>query len=98
MVAEVPGFVRCTRYRLVYHRTNAQSRELKGLAARAEDKAIKDPPTYMNLFEFDIENPNMAALMATGETDWAKKIMNDCDREAGIYVTEKLFGDEKFFH
>ena len=98
LVAKVAGFIRCTRYKLVYYRTNAQSRELKGLPARAEDKVIKAPPTYINLFEFDIVDPDMAALKATGTTDWARKIMNDCDRETGIYVTQRLFGDEEFFH
>ena len=99
VVAKVPGFVRCTRFKLVYYRTNAQSRQLKGLPARAEDKVIEVPPTYMNLFEFDTESPDMKALLATGETEWSRKIIEDAkNREVGIYRFVTGYGDRKFFH
>ena len=99
MVAKCKGFVRCTRYKLAYYRTNAQSRILKGLPPRAEDKEVEIPVKYMGIFEFDTEDLDIKALMATGDTEWSKKIIGDAKkRESNIYKFVQGYGEKKFFH
>jgi hypothetical protein len=94
----VPGFLRTTRYKLIYYRTNAQSRALKGLPARQADIAIKAPPPFFAFHEFEIENVDIGALKKTTETDLAKKILGgDTIVEGGIWALKGSFGDKKFF-
>jgi len=98
-VAKVPGYLRGTRYKLLYYRTNAQSRALKGLPPRDADLAIKEPPTFMAIHEFDTESIDMKALMKTTETEWAKKILPTCKTtDTGMWSLKNSFGDKKFFH
>ncbi|KAH6673042.1 hypothetical protein B0J14DRAFT_701007 [Halenospora varia] len=97
-LSKVPGYLRTTRFKLLYHRTNAQSRQLKGLPPRPEDKEIIAPPTWQAIHEFDTENIDMTKLMATADTEWSKKIMGNVARvEAPMYHHVQSYGDGKFF-
>ena len=94
----MPGYLRTTRFKLLYYRTNAQSRQLKGLPPRAEDIAIEEPPSWLAIHEFGTENVDMKALMATADTKWSKRILGDAKkRETPAYRFVKSYGDEKFF-
>jgi len=95
----VPGYLRTTRLKLLYHRTNAQSRVLKGLPPREEDKEIQVPPTYLAIHEFDTESLDTEALMATADTAWSKRIMGAVTKlETPVYRHVESYGDGKFFH
>ena len=97
-IAPVRGYLRTTRYKLLYYRTNAQSRELKGLPARPEDKKIQEPPKFLAIHEFDTEDLDMPALIATADTEWSKRIMGSVARmETPIYNHVASYGDGKFF-
>jgi hypothetical protein len=72
---------------------------LKGLPPREEDKEIQVPPTYLAMHEFDTEDLDMKALMATADTEWSKKIMGAVTKlETPVFKHAKSYGDGKFFH
>jgi len=97
-VSKVPGFIRTTRFNLLYYRTNAQSRALKGLPARDTDLAMKEPPPYLAIHEFETDSVDMKAVMKTTDTEWAKKIMGRCKTvDSGFWSLKGSFGDKKFF-
>lgn len=97
-IALVPGYIRSTRFKLLYYRTNAQSRALKGLPPRDADVAIQKPPTWLALHEFT-ETLDEKALRETGETEWTKMIVARAKSiETPAYKHVKSYGDGKFFH
>lgn len=97
-VSKAPGYLRCTRFKLLGHRSNAQSRFLEGLPPRDADPVDKDPPPYLAIHEFETESIDPADLKRTTETEWAKKILADAKAiEMGIWDLKGRFGDGKFF-
>ncbi|RDW68493.1 dimeric alpha+beta barrel [Coleophoma crateriformis] len=98
-LSHVPGYVRTTRYKLLYYRTNAQSRELKGLPPRDADIATEAPPTWLAIHEFDSVGVDQKKIMALADTEWSKKILaNVRQMLTPCYTFVKGFGDSKFFH
>jgi hypothetical protein len=82
----------------LYYLTNARSRALKGLPPQEADVAIKEPPTFLAIHEFETESIDMKLLLKTTETEWAKKILPNCKiMESGIWSLKNSFGDKKFF-
>jgi hypothetical protein len=71
---------------------------LKGLPPRDADIAIEEPPTWLAIHEFDTEDVDMKALMATTYTEWSKRILGGAKkRETPAYRFVKSYGDGKFF-
>lgn len=98
-LSRVPNYVRTTRYKLLYHRTNAQSRILKGLPPRDEDKEVQTPPKYLAIHEFDTETPDFKEIMKTADTKWSKRILGDIERmEIPNFKLVERYGDGEFFH
>jgi len=98
LIAEVPGYIRSTRFKLAYYRTNAQSRVLKGLPPRDADLTIAVPPKWFAIHEFDREDVDNAALLKTAETEWAKKMLKGAETvEGGKWKLAGSFGNKKFF-
>lgn len=94
----MPGYLRCTRYKLLYYRTNAQSRVLKGLPPRAADIDIKEPPTFLAIHEFETESVDMQVLLKSTQTEWAKKVLpGSKTTEGGVWSLQGSFGNKKFF-
>lgn len=51
------------------------------------------------MHEFDTEDLDTKALMATADTEWSKKIMGAVTKlETPVYRHVESYGDEKFFH
>ena len=97
MLAKAPGYVRTTRYKLVYARSNAQSRALKGLPTT--DEKAPEPPTWLAIHEFDTLDLPVKEMQATAETEWSKKILGTAKAiEAPVYRHVKSFGEGNFFH
>ena len=97
MLAKAPGYVRTTRYKLVYARSNAQSRALKGLPTT--DEKAPEPPTWLAIHEFDTLDLPMKDMQATAETEWSKRILGTAKViEAPVYRHVKSFGKGTFFH
>ncbi|KAH8598240.1 hypothetical protein B0O99DRAFT_616233 [Bisporella sp. PMI_857] len=98
-LATVPSYLRTTRYKLLYYRTNTQSRTLKGLPARAADLAVKEPPKFFAIHEFDIDDIKMDTLNKAGRSEWTNRILANLrdPLEVGMWSLEGSFGEKKFF-
>ncbi|KAK0109530.1 hypothetical protein ONS95_002218 [Cadophora gregata] len=98
-LSTVPGYLRTTRYRLMHHSTNEDTRVMFGLTSK-DDLVIQErdePPTWHAIHEFD-ENFDMNALRETIDTEWTKKIFSDTTKqEYNVYRHEKSYGDGEFF-
>jgi len=98
-ISKVPGYLRTTRYKLLYYRTNAQSRQLKGLPPREGDHAIQEPPSWLAIHEFSREDLDFPKLMATAETEISKEILGTATKtETPVYRFTQSYGDGKFFN
>jgi hypothetical protein len=99
MLAECPGYLRTTRYELLFSRSNAESRILKGLPPRPEDKDVPKPPKYLAIHEFDTETPDFGPVMKTAETEWSKRMMFSVERiEKPVLRIMASYGSGEFFH
>jgi hypothetical protein len=95
MISKIPGYQRTTYYKLLYARTNAQSRALKGLPTTNE--APPEPPTLQAIHEFD-RLVNLDELNKMKGTSEAKKILGTAKQvETLAYGWVKSHGDKKFF-
>ena len=88
MIAESLNFRRSTRYKLIsairfpVRKGNAQAPE----TLAAEDVDVGKTPTYLALHDFD-GAIDMAAILATGQTEWSKRILGSVRLlEAGIWT------------
>lgn len=97
MLSKADGYVRATRYKIAYARSNAQSRVLKGLATSSEPPP--QPPTYLALHEFSTEDVNIEKLMEVSDSPWSRKITSTCKAFASpVFRLVKTFGEGDFFH
>lgn len=98
-MAKVPGFLRTTRFELLYYRTNAQSRALKGLPAREADLEIAVPPKFIAIHEFSTDVLDQQALAKTAESERSKRMLSDCKKvETNAWNLKGSFGTGDFFH
>ena len=96
MLEKIPGYRRTTRFKLVYARTNAQSRALKGLPTT--DEAAPEPPTWLAIHEFDTEDPPVEKMRELYATELSRKIMGGAKKiETNEYRVAKRHGAGKFF-
>ncbi|QDS69042.1 hypothetical protein FKW77_009748 [Venturia effusa] len=94
-VSKLPGFKRTTYYKLLYARTNAQSRALKGLATT--DEALPKLPTWAAIHEFDREI-DASSIEAVKSTEQAVKTLESAKQvEFATYRLAKAHGHKKFF-
>ncbi|KAG4426005.1 hypothetical protein IFR04_000949 [Cadophora malorum] len=99
-LSKVSGYLRTTRYRLMHHSTNADTRVMLGLASRDEAPSQEkdEPPTWHAIHEFD-ENFDMKVFGTTIDTEWTKKIFSGSTKqEYNVYRHVKSYGDGEFFH
>ncbi|VUC26910.1 unnamed protein product [Clonostachys rosea] len=100
LLSKNKSYLRTTRFKLAYARTNAQSRVLKGLAA-STDELPPDPPTWLALHEFEcdpdeLDVPGIRQLTASPLTD---KVLSQLDvHEVNIYRLANEFGNKDWFH
>jgi hypothetical protein len=95
MISKLAGYQRTTYYKLLYARTNAQSRALKGLPTT--DEAPPEPPTLQAIHEFDriVKLEELEEMKNTAE---AKKIFENAKQsETGVFGWAKSHGQKKFF-
>lgn len=89
----VPGYLRTTRFKLVYARSNAQSRVLKGLPVTS-DEPQPSPPLWLALHEFDTENIDLEVVARAYDT---KKDRNPTTGFSS-YKMAKTHGNGEWFH
>jgi hypothetical protein len=95
IISKLPGYQRTTFYKLLYARTNAQSRALKGLPTT--DEAPPEPPTLQAIHEFD-RVVKLDEVKEVKETEQAKKILKNAKQvETVIFTWAKSHGSKKFF-
>lgn len=90
-VGKIAHYTRTTRYKLQYARSNAQSRQLKGLGSSEEQPP--EPPTYMAIVEFDNESIDISNIHEVVKTlkSPAKEV------EIETWNLAKAHGDWSFF-
>ncbi|KAF2735801.1 hypothetical protein EJ04DRAFT_511575 [Polyplosphaeria fusca] len=94
IVSKAPNYLRTLRFRLVYARTNAQSRKLKGLPPTS-DEPEPDPPTWQAIHEFAAE-PESAVKQALASTP-SEVLKRAKQTELTVYKLAKVHGGGKFF-
>ncbi|KAH7139328.1 hypothetical protein B0J11DRAFT_555732 [Dendryphion nanum] len=87
------GYIRTVRVKLLYARTNAQSRALKGLPTT--DEAAPEPPTWQAVHEFSIEPSS--ELKKTVEDDQSEVLQRAKQNELNVYALARVQGEGKFF-
>jgi hypothetical protein len=96
LVSKLPGYQRTTRYELLYARTNAQSRKLKGLPPTT-DEPEPEPPTALAIHEF-AGDVNQSAKDLVRNSAESKKIISEAKQtEFIVFGLKKGFGKSKFF-
>ncbi|KAM0276540.1 hypothetical protein ACHAQH_006641 [Verticillium albo-atrum] len=95
-MAQVDGFLRATRFKLAFARSNAQSRALKGLAAEGEE--APRPPTWLALHEYsgDLDMQNMLEMT---DSEWARKVISGLKvAKMPVYGIVVAHGKKDWFH
>jgi len=93
--SKIPGYQRTMRFRLLYARTNAQSRALKGLPTTNE--AAPEPPTFQAIHEFS-QAVDTSAFDIIKNAEGSKKILSGAKQlELAIFKLAKGFGKKQFF-
>lgn len=93
MASQAADYLRTTRFRLLYARTNAQSRALKGLPTT--DEPAPEPPTWQAVHEFSDEPATDLKDKLKG-TD-SQVLKNAKQIELNVYRLAKVHGGGKFF-
>ncbi|KAF1847009.1 uncharacterized protein K460DRAFT_277480 [Cucurbitaria berberidis CBS 394.84] len=96
-VSQGKGYIRSLRFRLLYARTNAQSRALKGLPTT--DEPNPDPPTWLSIHEFStIPDKSVAEALAKdpgdAETGGKQRVTQN---EVHVWKLERVHGEGIFF-
>jgi len=78
-LAKADGYLRTTRYRLIWGRNSETSRALKtGSEPAAQPATPARLPEWFALHEFETDKVDIAELERQ-MTDWTKKIFANCD-------------------
>ncbi|OAA57403.1 Dimeric alpha-beta barrel [Niveomyces insectorum RCEF 264] len=97
-LSKAPGYLRTTRFKLVFSRSNAQSRALKGLPVTSNEP-VPNPPTWLALHEFATEDVDLGQLKDLTDTAWTRKIEQNSERrDYPIYKIAKTHGKGEWFH
>ncbi|ORY15278.1 hypothetical protein BCR34DRAFT_478161 [Clohesyomyces aquaticus] len=92
-ISKDSNYLRTTRYRLLYARSNAQSRKLKGLPTT--DEPAPEPPTWWAIHEFSAE-PSSAARDSV-DAEPSEVLTKAKQKELHVYKLEKAHGGKRFF-
>lgn len=92
-VARATGYIRTVRVKLLYARTNAQSRALKGLPTT--DEPAPEPPTWRAIHEFSTE-PS-AEVRRSVKNDQNQVLKSAKQNEVDAYKFAKVHGKGEFF-
>ncbi|KAF2264730.1 hypothetical protein CC78DRAFT_516192 [Lojkania enalia] len=93
IVSEMPNYIRTLCFKLLYARTNAQSRALKGLPTT--DEPAPEPPTWQAVYEFSAEPSS--ETKATLKDDRSEVLKKAKQNELHVYRLAKVHGGGKFF-
>jgi hypothetical protein len=92
-----PNYIRTLRFKLLYARTNAQSRALKGLPTT--DEPHPEPSTWLAMHEFaDAPNEDYVKVLNDGvnraaeEAGWGETVI-----ETFVWRLDRVHGEGKLF-
>lgn len=91
VVSKSPNYLRSLQFKLLYARTNAQSRALKGLPTT--DEPNPEPPTWRVIHEFSGE-PGEESVRSVAKGDVQQRAKQN---EIVVYKLAKVHGKGKFF-
>ena len=92
-VSKAPNYLRSLKFHLLYARTNAQSRKLKGLPTT--DEPAPEPPTWQAVHEFSAEPSS--AIREKVKNDLSEVLTKAKQNELNVYKLAKVHGGGKFF-
>lgn len=96
-LSKVEGYLRSTRYKLVFAHTNAQLEKLKG--SSGAEAPPPQPATWLTLHEFSTETMDAAKVQAATNTEWTTRILqNSKIAEFHTYSLAKAHGKGEWFH
>ncbi|KAH6875985.1 hypothetical protein BKA58DRAFT_132623 [Alternaria rosae] len=92
-----PQFIRTLRFKLLYARTNAQSRALKGLPTT--DEPHPEPSTWLAIHEFaGSPDENLVKALNDGMSKAAEECgWGETEMETLVWRLDRVHGDGKFF-
>ena len=94
-VSRLENYQRSLRFRLLFIRSNAQSRILKGGLASATDEPAPEPPSWLQIHEFSAE-PAVDAR-STIRDDGHALLKEAKQSEVHAYRLQRAFGQKQFF-
>ncbi|KXJ97265.1 hypothetical protein Micbo1qcDRAFT_229974 [Microdochium bolleyi] len=100
-LAQAEGYLRSTRYKLVWGRNNETSRAFKG---RESDNGAPAPaakqqlPEWLALHEFETDEVDVAELRRLTGTEWTNKIFANSEQAMGMAKLDRAHGDKKLHH
>ncbi|KAF2743522.1 hypothetical protein M011DRAFT_451025 [Sporormia fimetaria CBS 119925] len=92
-VSKSPNYLRSLRFKLLYTRTNAQSRALKGLDTT--DEPNPEPPTWQVVHEFTRKPDDETRKVLLGTQD--SFLQRAKQNEVRVYQLAKVHGGGRFF-
>lgn len=101
MHAKLPGYLRTTRFKLLYARSNAESRAFKGESAVAGEKPVDKPPKWLAIHEYElsVEEVSIENIKKLTASPWKDKVKSKVVRgESNQWFPVKSFGEGEWFH
>ncbi|EUC30605.1 hypothetical protein COCCADRAFT_103486 [Bipolaris zeicola 26-R-13] len=101
MISKEPHYIRTLRFKLVYARTNAQSRALKGLPAT--DEPQPEPSTWVAIHEFaELPEESLLERIKSDAETTLNESANDegwgkTESEVHVWKVDSVQGEGKFF-
>ncbi|TPX08012.1 uncharacterized protein E0L32_010343 [Thyridium curvatum] len=95
------GYLRTTRFKLAYARSNAQSRAFKGLPVDGDSSLPPTPPQWLTIHEFaqDASELDPVAMGKLTQTEWTEKVWGGAKRKiVNVYRVVKEHGENDWFH
>ncbi|KAI8628371.1 hypothetical protein F5Y19DRAFT_136192 [Xylariaceae sp. FL1651] len=97
-MAEIPGFLRCTRYELVSARANRETRDQHNIATANGESVPLPTPKWLAIHEFETPGIDMEALLARGKTDWTQRVTeNSSFIAAPVFTMARQHGKGDMF-
>jgi hypothetical protein len=92
-----PNYIRTLRFKLLYARTNAQSRALKGLPTT--DEPHPEPSTWLAMHEFaEAPNEDYVNVLNDGVNSAAKEAgWGETEIETFVWRLDRVHGEGKLF-
>ncbi|KAJ1337793.1 DUF4286 family protein [Microdochium nivale] len=104
-LAQTKGYVRSTRYKLVWGRNSETSRAFKGAAAEGSagsgsgsGSGSGELPEWFALHEFETETLDAADVQRLMSTEWTQKVFANSKQVLGMARLDRAHGSKELHH